>query len=86
MVSSEASEKPEGVILASAIKLEQIDVGMKERRAEKEDHEVSEVGHLYYVIDNDGLSKPETVVESGGCGQESEESVVKDETAHSTSS
>ena len=69
--------------LASAIKLEQIDVGMKERRAEKEDHEVSEVGHLYYVIDNDGLSKPETVVESGGCGQEShdtEEGVVKDET------
>ena len=70
-VSSKASEKAESVKLASSIKLEQIDVGMK---AEKEDHEVSEVDHLYYVIDNDGLSKPETVVESGGCGQESRDS------------
>ena len=45
---------------------------------------MSEVGHLYYVIDSDGVTKPETVVASDGCGQKScdtEEGVVKDETA-----
>ena len=83
-VPSAASDKPAGVQLAAAIKLDQIDVAIKGGKVEKDDQEVSEVGHLYYVIDSDGVTKSETVVASDGCGQKSrdaEEGMVKDETA-----
>ena len=41
---------------------------------------MSEVDHLYCVINSDGVTKPETGVVSDGCGH-TEEGVVKDETA-----
>ena len=49
-VPSIATDKPAGVQLAAAIKLDQIDVAIKGGKVEKDDQEVSEVGHLYYVI------------------------------------
>ena len=55
-VPSAATDKPAGVQLAAAIKLDQIDIAIKGGKVEKDDQEVSEVGHLYYVIDSDGVT------------------------------
>ena len=48
-VPSAATDKPAGVQLAAAIKLDQIDVAIKGGKVEKDDQEVSEVGCLDYV-------------------------------------